>query len=179
MSDKENNEKQRYIIFDLSGQHYAFSLLTIQEVIGSMSVTPVPNVPKYFRGLINLRGKIISVIDLRVKFGMPLPKEISKTSSIIICILNNSVIGCVVDEVVKVESYLDSEIDFSSSQTERHAGEGVIGVVKGHSEMDKDAKVTEEETNSSGMTLLLSIDKMLSSNDLKLMAKTESSNQKG
>lgn len=72
-----------YLTFRLGEEVYGLKILTVQEIIGLIHITPVPRMPEYVRGVINLRGKIIPVIDLRVKFGMP-AKEDTRQSCIIV-----------------------------------------------------------------------------------------------
>jgi len=64
------NHEGKYLTFSLAGEEYGISILKVKEIIGMMSVTPVPQTPEYFKGVINLRGKVIPVVDLRLKFGM-------------------------------------------------------------------------------------------------------------
>jgi purine-binding chemotaxis protein CheW len=66
MADKEG----KYLTFILAKEEYGISILKIKEIIGMMTITPVPQTPEYVKGVINLRGKVIPVLDLRVKFGM-------------------------------------------------------------------------------------------------------------
>ena len=60
----------KYLTFALEGEEYGLEILKVREIIGLMEITVVPRTPLFVRGVINLRGKIIPVVDLRVKFGM-------------------------------------------------------------------------------------------------------------
>ena len=78
-------EKQdgKHLVFILGGISYGIAILEVSEINGLMEVTPVPRTPSYIKGVINLRGKVIPVMDLRLKFGMP-EKEYDKQTCIII-----------------------------------------------------------------------------------------------
>ncbi len=68
MADKEG----KYLTFSLAGEEYGIGILKIREIIGMMPITTVPQTPEFVKGVINLRGKVIPVIDLRLRFGLRL-----------------------------------------------------------------------------------------------------------
>jgi purine-binding chemotaxis protein CheW len=74
----------RFLTFYLSSEEYGFEILKVQEIIGFQVITPVPNTPECVRGVINLRGKVVPVLDLRAKFGMS-PVEPTAETCIICC----------------------------------------------------------------------------------------------
>ncbi len=82
---KETAERSStlYLTFHLGEEVFGLRILAVQEIIGLIHITPVPRMPDYVRGVINLRGRVIPVIDLRIKFGMP-PKEDTRQSCIIV-----------------------------------------------------------------------------------------------
>ncbi len=92
----------RYLCFLLGEESYAIPLLSVKEVIAPPEITPVPQTPAYFLGIMNLRGQIISVMDLRSKLGIK--PAVSSETSIIICDLISSSIGIVVDSIDSVLS---------------------------------------------------------------------------
>jgi purine-binding chemotaxis protein CheW len=75
------NPNSRYLSFNVGKEQYAIPLLTVREVIGMPEITPVPFTPNYFLGIMNLRGQIISVVDLRLKLGLGAGKNTSETAS--------------------------------------------------------------------------------------------------
>ncbi len=75
--------ENRFLCFSLGNEHYAIPLLTVKEVIAPPETTPVPQTPAYFKGIMNLRGQVISVIDLRTKLGIK-PLQ-SAENAVIIC----------------------------------------------------------------------------------------------
>jgi purine-binding chemotaxis protein CheW len=90
----------RFLCFSLCVEEYAVPLLSVREVIGVPDITPIPFTPSHFKGIMNLRGQVISVIDLRTKFNIK-PTEKSETS-VIICDIGESSLGVVVDSVNSV-----------------------------------------------------------------------------
>lgn len=92
----------RFLCFKIANDEFAIPLLTVKQVIGMPEVTTVPQVPNYFLGIMNLRGQVISIIDLRVKLGIKAQDTPEK--SVIIIDLDSHSIGLVVDEVNSVLS---------------------------------------------------------------------------
>jgi len=91
----------KYLTFELGQEDYGLEILKVREIIGIMSITAVPQVPSYVKGVINLRGKVIPVIDLRLKFGMPSIDTTAETCIIIIN-LKEVLIGIMIDKVKEV-----------------------------------------------------------------------------
>lgn len=91
----------KYLTFSLGKEDYGLEILKVREIIGMMNITSVPQVPGYVKGVINLRGKVIPVIDLRLKFKM---KEIEATmeTCIIVIDLKSALIGIIIDKVKEV-----------------------------------------------------------------------------
>ena len=99
---KEEIANARYLSFSLGTEEYALPLLAVKEVIAVPEFTPIPYTPTHFLGIMNLRGQVISVIDLRTKFGIK-PTQSDETS-VIICDMAPLVLGVVVDSVNSVLS---------------------------------------------------------------------------
>lgn len=114
------NANSRYLSFTLGKEQYAIPLLTVREVIGVPEITPVPFTPNYFLGIMNLRGQVISVVDLRLKMNMGAGKNTSETA-IIICDLGVTSLGVVVDSINAVIAPQENEIspkpDIQSSKS--------------------------------------------------------------
>lgn len=95
----------KYLTFALGKEEYGLEILKVREIIGLMEITMVPRTPEYVRGVINLRGQVIPVIDLRTKFGMP-AVEASKATCIIVSEIRvrdqRVCMGVVVDRVSEV-----------------------------------------------------------------------------
>ncbi len=99
-------EKQgKYLTFSLAGEEYGIGILKIKEIIGMMPITSVPRMPEFVKGVINLRGKVIPVMDLRLKFEMEEMDYTDRTCIIVVEISGQSdtvQIGIVVDAVSEV-----------------------------------------------------------------------------
>jgi purine-binding chemotaxis protein CheW len=100
----------KFLTFFLAGEEYGLEILKVQEIIGMMDITPVPRTPEHIRGVINLRGKVIPVVDLRLKFGMPGTERTAETC-IIVVEANAVQTGIVVDQVSEVLDIEGEEIE--------------------------------------------------------------------
>jgi len=85
----------------LNGEEYGIEILKVREIIGIMDITPVPQTPPFLKGVINLRGKVIPVMDLRLKFNMPEAEHTNETC-IIVVEIGNRLMGIIVDTVSEV-----------------------------------------------------------------------------
>jgi purine-binding chemotaxis protein CheW len=99
----------KYLTFFLAGEEYGVEILRVQEIISMMPVTRVPRTPPYIRGVINLRGKVIPIMDLREKFGMPASTEPEQV--MIVVQVGGVQIGVVADKVSEVASIASEDID--------------------------------------------------------------------
>ena len=88
----------KYLTFFLASEEYGVEILKVQEIIGRMPITPVPLTSKYIRGVINLRGKIHPIMDLKVKFGMD-QTQITDETCIIVIKTSSLMMGILVDKV--------------------------------------------------------------------------------
>ena len=105
-----------YLSFELNQEEYALSILKVKEIIGVKEITPVPNLPKYIKGVINLRGKIINIVDLREKFKIE-SKEYDKFTVIIIIETDKRTFGILVDSVKDVININMENIQNNFEQT--------------------------------------------------------------
>lgn len=105
----------KYLAFQMSDEEYAVDILKVQEIIGVMNITHVPKMPSYVRGIINLRGSVIPVVDLRLKFDLEYNEYTERTCIIVIQVkstFEHTVMGIIVDQVSEV-------IDFNLDQLEQ------------------------------------------------------------
>ncbi|NTV30333.1 MAG: purine-binding chemotaxis protein CheW [Candidatus Omnitrophica bacterium] len=100
----------KYLTFGLGREDYGLEILKVREIIGMMNITAVPQVPTYVKGVINLRGKVIPVIDLRLKFAMP-SIETTPETCIIVVNLHEVLIGVVIDKVKEVLDIKQDKIE--------------------------------------------------------------------
>ena len=99
--DDEDAQKDKYLTFHLANEDYAVEIKHVTEIIGIQRITEVPDMPDFVRGVINLRGKIIPVIDVRTRFKLE-SKEYDDRTCIIVVNINDMAVGLVVDEVSEV-----------------------------------------------------------------------------
>lgn len=101
--------KLRFLVFSLGQEQYGVPLLQVKEVLGITEITPIPSMPAFFKGIMNLRGQVISVIDLRAKLNI---KKIDYGAETVIVILDlfPFSIGVIVDSVDSVLSLIEAEI---------------------------------------------------------------------
>jgi len=92
---------EKYLTFQVLDEYYAISILKVKEIIGMSKITKIPNLPNYIKGVINLRGEIVHLIDIREKFGIE-KKEYNKFTVIIIVETSNNLVGFIVDKVLDV-----------------------------------------------------------------------------
>ena len=147
-------DMQQFLTFILAGEEYGVDILRVQEIKGWDAVTQVPNTPEYVRGVINLRGTIVPIIDLRIRFNMEQLEYGPTTVVIVLKVMsdedNSRIMGVVVDGVSDVYNIKNEEISPSPD-----FGEGV------DSSFVKGLATVEEK-----MVILLDIDHMLNSNEL-------------
>ncbi len=98
---KESSELLQLVSFMLGNEEFGVDILCVQEINRMLQITKVPNSPEFVNGVINLRGKVIPVIDLRQRLGMP-RREHDKNTRIVVVEVNNKTIGFIVDAVREV-----------------------------------------------------------------------------
>ena len=102
-------KRERYLTFYLGNEQYGIAIDKIKEIIAMMNITNVPNIPPYMRGVINLRGSIIPVVDTRLRFNMEY-READMHTTIIIVEVEKVSIGFIVDRVEEVSSIDSSSL---------------------------------------------------------------------
>lgn len=100
----------KYLTFVLAEEEYGLEILKVREIIGMMDITAVPRTPDFVRGVINLRGKVIPVVDLRCKFGMPTTEATDETCIIVVDV-GNVEMGIIVDKVSEVLDIVSEDIE--------------------------------------------------------------------
>ncbi|HET9650901.1 MAG TPA: chemotaxis protein CheW [Usitatibacter sp.] len=145
------------LVFVLGREEYGVDILKVQEIRGYEKVTPIPAAPEYLKGVVNLRGTIVPVIDMRVKFGMPDPKYDAFTVVIILRLAQRT-IGIVVDAVSDVVALGHDEVKPAPQ----------LGTVVDSS------FIAGLGTQNDRMVLLLDIEKLLSSGELNLLSQVAS-----
>ena len=119
----------KYLSFFLGEEEYAIEILKVQEIIGLMPITPVPKMPPYVRGVLNLRGKIIPVMDLRTRFNLDRVEDTDETC-IIVVQEDKYQMGVVVDKVSEVADIQGSQIEEVPSYGSADNSEFLSGIGK-------------------------------------------------
>lgn len=96
-----NEDERQYLTFQLGDEYYGVNILKVQEIKGYTDVTRIPNTPEYMKGVLNLRGTIVPIINLRMKFGMD-QIEFTSFTVIVVVVVNERVMGMIVDSVSDV-----------------------------------------------------------------------------
>jgi len=109
-NDDELFQDNKYLTFCLSDEIYGIDISNVREIIEIQKITAVPDMPEYFKGIINLRGKVIPIIDLRLRFKMNEKKYDDRTCIVIVSI-NENLIGLIVDTVLEVVDIPETDID--------------------------------------------------------------------
>lgn len=102
--------KDLYLIFTLGRESYGINILHVIEILGVPKITEVPNLPKHFKGLVNMRGSIVPVLDLRLWFGME-EKKYSERTCLVIVGAGEDVVGLIVDGVDTVREIQERQIE--------------------------------------------------------------------
>ena len=130
LDQEEDTQKGKFLTFILGSESYGIEIKHVTEIIGIQPITEVPELPDYVRGIINLRGKIIPVMDVRLRFKKPFRDYNDRTCTIVVDIKDIS-IGLIVDSVSEVISIPDTEIvappDLSKVGNRYIKGIGKIG----------------------------------------------------
>ena len=149
----------KYLTFSLSDEEYGIGILKIKEIIGMMEVTSVPKTPEFVKGVINLRGKVIPVIDLRLRFTMEEEKYTERTCIIVVETegqMGTILMGIVVDAVSEVMNIKGEDIERTPNFGTNLSTEYILGMAK----------------NDGKVKILLDIDKVLSSSELMALEQT-------
>lgn len=123
----------KYLTFSLANEEYGIGILKIKEIIGLMPITSVPRTPEYVRGVINLRGKVIPVIDLRLRFSMAEKEYTDRTCIVVVEIGTQAmdmIIGIVVDSVSEVLNIKNDDIEDTPAFGTSLNTEYILGMAK-------------------------------------------------
>jgi purine-binding chemotaxis protein CheW len=141
----------KYLTFSLKEEEYGIEILKIKEIIGMMTVTQIPKTPPYVKGVINLRGKVIPVVDLRLRFSMEESEYTERTCIVVVDIRHGSgrdfLIGIVVDAVSEVLNIKEAEIEETPNFGTKLDTDYILGLAK----------------TAGGVKILLDIDQILNS----------------
>ncbi len=166
MSDQAEKQEQslkaregKYLTFELANEEYGVGILKVREIIGMMPVTPVPQTPDFVKGVVNLRGKVIPVLDLRLKFGLEAMEYTERTCIIVVDVdtpAGSIQMGCIVDKVSEVINIEADQIEETPTFGTRFNTEYILGMAK----------------LEGGVKILLDIDRVLTEEEIATLKKT-------
>ncbi len=150
----------KYLTFNMDNEEYGIGILKIKEIIGMMPITTVPKTPGFVKGVINLRGKVIPVIDLRLRFGIDAIDYTERTCIIVVEIEGAGgtiQIGIVVDSVSEVLNIKGEEVEDTPTFGTKLNTDYILGMAK----------------MEGGVKILLDIDKVLSAAEIAALDKAD------
>lgn len=166
VAEARDDNQNKFLSFCLGKEEYGVEILRIREIIGVLDITPLPQTESYVKGVVNLRGKIIPVIELRNKFGMP-SIEYDEETCIIVVEVNEAEsgeqfeMGVIVDNVREVKNIARSQIEPAPKFGYSLNTDYILGM----------GKVTEGEAQR--VLILLDIDKVLTTRAITDMAQAQ------
>jgi len=149
---KQDDELMQLVTFSIGEEEFGVDILKVQEIIRTMEITKVPKAPVFVEGVINLRGKVIPIIDLRRRFGLS-SKEHDKHTRIIVIEINNMIVGFVVDSVSEVLRIPAGTVEPPPAVVAGMESEYISGV----------GKLQDR------LLILLDLDRLLSNDDLDVL----------
>jgi purine-binding chemotaxis protein CheW len=142
----------KYMTFRLASEEYGLEILKVRELIGLLEITRIPKAAPHVRGVINLRGKVIPVVDLRLKFGMQAIDSTNQTVIIVVQLASHNggvTVGILVDEVLEVRAISEGDIEPPPSLDAHASSSFILGVGKADKRvvflLDIDRILTSEE----------------------------------
>ena len=150
---KSDDRGGKYLVFELGREEFGIRVLKVREIMGIQDITAVPQTPVHVKGVINLRGKVIPVVDLRLKFGLPEQEYTQRTCIIVVQVQGEAgpmLMGIVVDGVAEVLTLAAADIEDTPDFGDGTATPYLLGM----------AKVKDK------VKILLEIDRVLTSTDL-------------
>lgn len=126
---KEMRQEIQLACFRVGAELYALDIMRIKEIIRPQKLTPIPKAPSFIEGVINLRGAVIPVADMRKRFDQPIDAE-NRKNRIVICALSGKTIGLLVDEVTEVKRFGRKEIAPSPQFIQGAQADYFLGVAR-------------------------------------------------
>ncbi|MBF0644847.1 chemotaxis protein CheW [Desulfuromonas acetoxidans] len=125
----EDTQEGKYLTFHMGDEDYGIEIRYVTEIIGIQRITEVPDMPGFIKGVINLRGKVIPVMDVRARFNLP-PREYDERTCIVVVQLNTTSVGLVVDKVNEVADIPPENIEPPPRSTAGGSSEYIQGMGK-------------------------------------------------
>jgi purine-binding chemotaxis protein CheW len=126
--DDEDTQKDKYLTFRIASEDYGIAIANVTEIIGIQSITEIPEMADYIKGVINLRGKVIPVMDVRLRFKLP-PREYDERTCIVVVEIDGTSVGLVVDTVNEVADIPEEQVE-PAPKSKRKGGSYIQGIGK-------------------------------------------------
>ena len=150
--DDEDTQKDKYLTFRIASEDYGIAIANVTEIIGIQSITEIPEMPEYIKGVINLRGKVIPIMDVRIRFKLP-PRDYDERTCIVVVEIDGTSVGLVVDTVNEVADIPEEQVE-PPPKSNRKGG----GYIQGIGKIGKEVKI------------LLDINKILYEEELETLS---------
>lgn len=129
MKNVDDFQKDKYLMFTIDKEVYGIEIKYVTEIVGIQEITQVPELPKFVKGIINLRGKIIPVVDVRIRFSKT-EKDYDERTCIIVVDIEETLVGLIVDNVVEVLSLSQENIVNQQGQRSNFQSRYIKGIGK-------------------------------------------------
>jgi purine-binding chemotaxis protein CheW len=126
--DDEDTQKDKYLTFRIASEDYGIAIANVTEIVGIQSITEIPEMADYIKGVINLRGKVIPVMDVRLRFKLP-PREYDERTCIVVVEIDGTSVGLVVDTVNEVADIPEEQVE-PAPKSKRKGGSYIQGIGK-------------------------------------------------
>ncbi|MDR1491261.1 MAG: chemotaxis protein CheW [Planctomycetaceae bacterium] len=137
--ENEDTLRNMYLTFRLGHEDYGIEIRYVTEIVGMQKITEVPDMPTFVKGVVNLRGQVIPVLDMRLRFNME-PREYDERTCIVVVNINASQVGLVVDTVNEVRNINDDQI----SPPPKTAGAASAQYIQGMGKVGEDVIILLE-----------------------------------
>ena len=127
--DSEDTMKDKFLTFWIGDEEYGMGIEFVTEIIGVQKITKVPDMPHFIKGVINLRGRIIPVVDVRTRFGLS-ERAYDERTCIVVIHVNNKTTGMIVDQVNEVANIAQDQIEAAHSNDMGGAQSYIMGIGK-------------------------------------------------
>lgn len=151
--EEEDSQKDKYLTFRIGYEDFGIEIVFVTEIVGMQKITEVPDMPDFVKGVINLRGRVIPVIDVRTRFKLE-PREYDDRTCVIVVNIDDTAIGLIVDTVNEVINIPEDQVSPPPSVQSGDSGRYIRGM----------GKVEEE------VKILLDVNKLLHEEEMKEMA---------
>ena len=151
-----DSQEGKYLTFQLGKEEYAIEIRFVTEIIGVQKITDIPDMPSYVKGVINLRGKVIPVIDVRLRFGFS-EREYDERTCIVVVNIQSTSVGLIVDSVTEVLDIPAEQIDPPPNVNKSAQSRYIIGLGK----------------TGESVKIILGVDKILYDDELERISQAQ------